>query len=119
DNFWTGFAANPKAVAEIDRRRYTATYAQPGRMHAGFMYFAALEQDARDNQVLAKSKLTMPILAMGGEKSAGELVGGQFGQIGTNVKPMVIVGSGHWLLEEKPVEVMAAVVRFLNEHPDN
>ena len=42
-------------------------------MHSGFAQFAAFDQDAIDNQAFlaAKGKLTMPVLAVGGEKSFG------------------------------------------------
>ena len=51
---------------------YAKLYAMPGAMHTGFMQFAAFDQDALDNQqFLAKGKLAMPVLAIGGEKSFG------------------------------------------------
>ena len=106
---------DPSSVVESDRRAYTSAYARAGRMKAGFSYFAALEQDAQDNAKWAKGpKLSMPVLAMGGEHSARELVSAQFSQVATKVTPMVIQGSGHWLLEEKPAEVIPAVVNFLH-----
>ena len=44
-------------------------------MHDGFAQFAAFDQDAKDNQVfLAQGKLTMPVLAIGGEKSFGSMM---------------------------------------------
>lgn len=115
EKFWNGFAANPKAVHEFDRRLYTAAYSKPGRMAAGFGYFAALDQDAKDNMALSQTKLTMPVLAIGGEKSAGELVGAQFSQVANQVKPMTVAGSGHWLLEEVSKDVSEAIVGFLKD----
>ncbi len=43
------------------------------RRHAcGFSQFAAFDQDAIDNQAFLKAgKLTIPVLALGGEKSFG------------------------------------------------
>jgi hypothetical protein len=44
-------------------------------MHSGFMQFAAFDQDPFDNQqFLAKGKLPMPVLAIGGEKSFGTTI---------------------------------------------
>ena len=60
----------PKSTA---REHYAELYALPGAMHSGFMQFAAFDQDAVDNQAfLAKGKLAMPVLAVGGEKSFGK-----------------------------------------------
>src|ERR1700674_531770 len=70
DRFWTEFSADPKKFDEASRQHYARLYARPGAMHAGFNQFAAFDQDAVDNKAfVAKGKLTMPILAIGGEKS--------------------------------------------------
>ena len=53
-----------------DQRHYASLYARPGAMHAAFNQFAAFTQDATDNKALAaKGKLTMPVLALGGDQS--------------------------------------------------
>ena len=64
----------PTAIAftEATREHYAALYALPGAMHSGFAQFAAFDQDAIDNKAfLAEGKLSMPVLALGGEKSFG------------------------------------------------
>src|SRR5260370_5765009 len=72
DRFWNEFSARPKRFSEAARRHYAKLYARPGAMHAGFAQFAAFDRDALDNQAfLAKGKLTMPALAIGGERCAG------------------------------------------------
>jgi pimeloyl-ACP methyl ester carboxylesterase len=68
----------------------------PGAMRAGFAQFNAFPQDAIDNKVLlAKGKLTMPVLAAGGEAA-------------------IIPDSGHWITEENPAATTKLVVDFLN-----
>ena len=72
DRFWNEFSADPKTFDEKSRKHYAALYARPGAMHAGFEQFKAFDQDAADNKAfVAAGKLTMPILAIGGEKSFG------------------------------------------------
>ena len=72
DRFWNEFSADPKNFDEASREHYAALYAQPGAMHAGFEQFKAFDQDAIDNKAfVAKGKLAMPVLAVGGEKSFG------------------------------------------------
>ena len=63
----------PNARGEAAHEHYAKLYAQPGAMHAGFSQFAAFDQDAIDNLAFMPSegKLTMPVLAVGGEKSFG------------------------------------------------
>ena len=115
DRFWNEFSADPKAFSEISREHYARLYAQPGAMHTGFAQFAAFDQDAIDNGVfLAKGKLTMPVLAVGGEKSFGSTMAVVMRAAATDVQELVIANSGHWLMEEQPVATVAAVRAFLD-----
>ncbi len=116
DRFWNEFSADPKAFTEISRQHYARLYARPGAMHAGFAQFAAFDQDAIDNGVfVAKGKLTMPVLAVGGEKSFGSTMAVVMRAAATDVQELVIPNSGHWLMEEQPVATVAAVRAFLDE----
>src|SRR6476646_4102747 len=70
EHFWNDFAANPKrSVSEADRRAYARAFAQPGGIRAGCEYFKNFERDAEEFRELGKTKLTMPMLVLGGEKS--------------------------------------------------
>ncbi len=61
--FWNDFAADKAhSIPEADRAAYTAAYARPGRMHAGWQYFVSFQQAATDFAELSKNKLTMPVL---------------------------------------------------------
>src|SRR5215831_186583 len=69
DRFWNEFSADPKKFDEASRRHYAKLYTEAGAMHAGFEQFKAFDKDAMDNKAfVAKGMLTMPILAVGGEK---------------------------------------------------
>src|SRR5271168_4588798 len=72
DYFWNDFAADKThSLPEADRAAYTAAYARPGRMGASWAYFVSFLQAAKDFEVLSRTKLTMPVLAIGGDKSLG------------------------------------------------
>jgi pimeloyl-ACP methyl ester carboxylesterase len=114
EHFWNDFAADrTKSVSERDRRLYAKAYAQPGAIEAGFAVFKAFEQDAKDFQELAKTKLTMPMLVMAGEKASGEFLIEQGRLVDDNVEGVVIPGSGHWLVDEAPDRVIPKLVEFL------
>jgi pimeloyl-ACP methyl ester carboxylesterase len=116
DRFWNELSANPKAIDEATRRHYAKIYARPGAMHAAFNQFAAFSQDASDNKVFAnKGKLTMPILALGAEKSFGEQQAAIMREVGTNVEGGIIANSGHWIMEEQPDATVKAVHAFLDK----
>jgi pimeloyl-ACP methyl ester carboxylesterase len=116
DRFWNDLSANPKSIDEETRRHYANIYARPGAMHAAFEQFAAFNQDAKDNQAFAaKGKLTMPILALGAEKSFGSQQADIMRAVGTNVEGGIIANSGHWVMEEQPAATTKAIVDFLGK----
>lgn len=114
DRFWNEFSATPARFSEAAREHYASLYALPGAMHSGFLQFAAFDQDALDNQAfLAKGKLTMPVLAIGGEKSFGKAMADVMRFAATDVREGVIPESGHWIMEENPAATIAMVREFL------
>jgi pimeloyl-ACP methyl ester carboxylesterase len=116
DRFWNEFAADPTSFSEASRQHYAEIYARPGAMHAGFNQFAAFDQDAIDNHAfLAKGKLAMPVLAVGGDKSFGATMAAVMRAAATDVTELVIPNSGHWLMEEQPAVTIAAVRAFLDQ----
>jgi pimeloyl-ACP methyl ester carboxylesterase len=114
DRFWNEFSATPGRFSEAARTHYSKLYAMPGAMHSGFMQFAAFDQDAIDNQqFLAKGKLPMPVLAIGGEKSFGATMAKIMHFAASNVREGVIPDSGHWIMEENPTATISMVRAFL------
>ncbi len=89
-------------MPEADRRFYAASYAQPGAMRAGFEVFRAFEQGAKEFSDFAQTKLTMPMLVLAGEKASGEFLIEQGRLVDTDVRGVIIKGSGHWLMDEAP-----------------
>src|SRR5712664_199061 len=112
--FWNDFAADKtRSLPAADREAYVAAYSRPGRMRAGWAYFAAFQQTAKDFAQLAQTKLAFPVLAIGGEKSLGEVLGHQMRLVATDVTVVVLKDSGHWVMEERPNETTDALIKFL------
>jgi pimeloyl-ACP methyl ester carboxylesterase/uncharacterized RmlC-like cupin family protein len=114
DRIWNDFTADPLKPDDSTRNFFAATYAQPGGMRAGFAQFTAFSQDAADNKIFERTKLTMPVLAVGGEKSFGPLQAVIMRHVAINVREAVVLGSGHWLMEEKPEYTVAMIRNFLD-----
>jgi pimeloyl-ACP methyl ester carboxylesterase len=115
DRFWNEFSATPSRFGEAARNHYAKLYAMPGAMHSGFMQFAAFDQDAIDNrEFLAKGKLAMPVLAIGGEKSFGKTMAEIMRFAATDVREGIIPDSGHWIMEENPAATITLVRAFLS-----
>ena len=114
EHFWNDFAADgTKSVSEADRRFYAKKYAQPGAMKAGMEVFRNFDQDAKDNAVFAKTKLTHA-----DDRAGRREVGRRFPHLAghawwrDNVDGVIITGSGHWLVDEAPDQVIPLLVRF-------
>jgi pimeloyl-ACP methyl ester carboxylesterase len=115
EHFWNDFAADrTHSVSEKDRQLYAKAYAQPGHMRAGFEVFRAFEKDAADFAGFAKTPLPMPMLVLSGEKAGGTFLIEQGKMVATNVEGVVVAGSGHWLVDEAPDQVIPRLVEFLN-----
>jgi pimeloyl-ACP methyl ester carboxylesterase len=114
DRFWNEFSADPKRFDDASRKHYAKLYAEAGAMHAGFEQFKAFDQDAVDNKAfVAKGKLTMPVLAIGGEKSFGPMMATVMRAAATNVQEAIVPNSGHWVMEENPAATIKLVEDFL------
>src|SRR5206468_1888767 len=113
DRIWNAFTGDPGKPDQATRAYYAAQYARPGAMRAGFAQFAAFSQDAEDNRVFQRAKLTMPVLAIGGEKSFGAIQAVVMRSVATDVREAVVPGAGHWLMEERPAATVALIEGFL------
>ena len=92
DRFYNELSADPKSIDEETRQHYARLYARPGNMHYAFEQFAAFNQDAKDNKIFAEKKLTMPILALGAEKSFADQQAAIMREVGANVEGGIITG---------------------------
>ena len=115
DRFYNELSANPSRIDEETRDHYAALYARPGAIHNALGgQFAAFAQDAIDNQQLvAKGKLQMPVLAIGGDHSYGANLATEIGFAAADVRAAVIENSGHWIMEEQPEQAVAIILSFL------
>jgi pimeloyl-ACP methyl ester carboxylesterase/quercetin dioxygenase-like cupin family protein len=118
DRFWDELSANPQAIDEATRGHYAALYRRPGAMHSAFEQFGAFSRAAVDNKAfVANGKLTMPVLAIGAEKSFGTAMADEIRFVALDVTGAVITNSGHWLMEEQPAATTAAITAFLRRPP--
>lgn len=114
DRFWNELSDDPKKIDEATRIHYAKLYARPHAIHDAFEQFVAFPQDGIDNQaLLAKGKLTIPVLAIGGEKSYGTHMKTELEFVASNVQGGVVPASGHWIMEENPAATTKLVLDFL------
>jgi pimeloyl-ACP methyl ester carboxylesterase len=106
---------DPSAITDDDLEHYASAYGAPGAMRAGFELYRAFARDAEDNRdaIQRNGKLTVPVLAVGGATSGGPLVEQMMLEVAENVTGMVVPGAAHWIPEETPELLSAALLEFL------
>ena len=123
DWLFDNYGADPDVLAPADRAEYHRAYARLGSFRATLAYYRAAPQDAADNAAaLARDgKLAMPVLALGGDRSFGrgrETIESAR-RVATDVHggpaDGLVPGSGHWLAEEAPGFVAAALLDFFDQ----
>ena len=114
DYYWNEFAADKThSIPEADRAAYTAAYGRPGRMRAGWAYFVSFQKAAKDFEELSRTRLTMPVLSIGGGKANGAALADQVKLVANDATGIVLENTGHWLMEENPQGTMDALIKFL------
>ncbi|GIE76890.1 dehalogenase [Actinoplanes philippinensis] len=101
------------AIGPEDVKVYAKYLKDDAHLRASYEWFRAFPKDVRDNETNIKTKLPMPVLAIGADGSLGGNIEGQVRQYAVNVKGAVIAGSGHWIYEEHPDEMTGILLSFL------
>lgn len=108
-------AYNPTAITEEDIDEYVRCYSAPGGMRAGFEYYRAIWDDVDHNTQNAKTKLTMPVLALGGKYSFGKQTERSLTALAEDLRGGEIDQCGHWIAEEQPAYLTEQLLRFFGE----
>jgi|SRR5579871_6602867 len=110
------YVTNKAAFTDAVINEYVRHYAAPGGMAAGFGYYRAFAQDARDNaRLFAQMKLAFPILAVGADHSFGDFTLTNMRNVGTNVRGVIVKDCGHFVNEERPAELSRMIMEFFAE----
>jgi pimeloyl-ACP methyl ester carboxylesterase len=110
--------AHPTSIPEADIDVYVRAQQQPGALHGSFGYYRALDQTIPQNRERAASPLAMPVLAIGGKNSRGDLVGDDVKKVASDVTALTFADCGHYVPEEAPQELVTQLRDFLTgSHP--
>ena len=104
------------AVLEDDvLESYADRLAAPGALRAGIAYFRAHKTDAEHNREYATTKLSMPVLTVGGTASFGADLEGEIRPLAKNMRGVMIEDCGHYVAEEQPERLTDELLRFFRE----
>ena len=88
----------------------------PDALRGSFGFYRALNITIAQNEERKSRRLSMPVLAIGGAESGGEGPGNTMRLVADEVQTIVLPGSGHWVAEQAPEELLAALRDFLDPH---
>ena len=109
-NFWPVVAHKKNSFSPAETREFIRAYAKTGAMACSLKWFAAFPQDAKINAA-RKTKLTMPVLAMGGEYSLSGLAA-HVQKVALHLTERRVSGAGHWLMQENAPFVTKTFIEF-------
>jgi pimeloyl-ACP methyl ester carboxylesterase len=112
-NFWPVVGYVQNSFTEAEKTEFIRAYSVKDA--SSFKWFAAFKQDVQDNQQLLLHKLSIPVLAMGGDHSTGAFLGELVRGAADNVTEVKINGAGHWLVQEQTAQVQKALLDFFLE----
>jgi pimeloyl-ACP methyl ester carboxylesterase len=100
-------------------RYYVDTLAADSdHLRGSFGFYRAIPASSAQNEQRKTRRLTMPVLAIGGGESSGEGPGNTMKLVADDVQTVVLAGSGHWVAEQAPEELLTALTEFLAPYRD-
>ncbi len=102
-------------IPSSNRERYVEAYSRPGAMSRGFAYYRAVAESAKQNTEFSKTKLPMPVLALGGSSATGERLKKGMDSLALHVQGGSIEECGHYVMEEQPEFVARELLQFFKE----
>jgi pimeloyl-ACP methyl ester carboxylesterase len=112
-------SAGTNKLPENAVKYYINTLASdPEALSGSFGFYRAIPTTTAQNQQRKEQRLTMPVLAIGGAESSGAMVADTMQLVADNVQTVVLAGAGHWVAEQAPEELLAALTTFLTPYRD-
>jgi pimeloyl-ACP methyl ester carboxylesterase len=111
-------AGTNKLPAEVVKYYIDTLASSPDHLRGSFGFYRAIPTTSAQNEQRKTRRLTLPVLAIGGAESSGEGPGNTMKLAADDVQTMVLTGSGHWVAEQAPEQLLAALTTFLAPHRD-
>lgn len=109
-------AARPDAIPAYAVHHYVKTLQDPNALRSSFEYYRSLDITIEQNAIRCKTRLTMPVLAVGGDKAVGLKVGIEMKSVAYTVTAVVIPDCGHYVQEESPEALIEVLLPFLQPY---
>src|SRR5690348_16669483 len=111
-------SAGTNKLPDYAVRYYIDTLKDPDHLRGSFEFYRAIPATSAQNEKRKERPLTLPVLAIGGAESSGEGPGNTMKLAADDVQTVVLPGSGHWVAEQAPEQLLAALTAFLAPYRD-
>ena len=111
--FWDNYTMDPATIDERARAHFVADLSRPRGVHGCFGVYRDVFETIRQTAPLADAKVSVPILALGGEGSQGDGVRTMMERVGTDVRGGTVAGAGHFIPEERPDALVSRFAEFV------
>jgi pimeloyl-ACP methyl ester carboxylesterase len=111
-------SAGKNKLPEYAVNYYVDGLSNPEALHGSFQLYRAFGTTAAQDEQRKTRRLAMPVLAIGGAESIGDMVGDTMKLTADDVQSVVIPDTGHWLAEQAPEETLDALTAFLAPYRD-
>jgi pimeloyl-ACP methyl ester carboxylesterase/quinol monooxygenase YgiN len=118
DWLYQAFSATPNVPAAAAVDEYLRTYTRPGVMASAFERYRTIDSQVAHNARYVKEPITTPTLAVGAEHVFGAGVADNLRHAASNLRSAVIEGCGHYVSEERPLELARPLLTFFFEHDE-
>jgi pimeloyl-ACP methyl ester carboxylesterase len=115
---FNGSAGTHKLPTELVKYYVDTLASDPEALRGSFGQYRAFDASIAQNQQRKNTRLTLPVLAIGGEEALGQGVIDTMTLVADDVQGVIIPGSGHWLAEQAPEQLVAALTPFLAPYRD-
>ena len=112
------FDAAAKTLPDDVIDYYVRMLSNPDSLRGSFGWYRALDTTIAQDEQRKTTRLAMPVLAIGGAASFGEHVAEALRVVADDVQSVVIPGTGHFVAEEAPEEMLTALTAFLAPYRD-
>ena len=110
---FTASAGSKKLPDETVKYYIDMLAADPEALRGSFEFYRAIPATSEQNASRKNRRLTMPVLAVGGEESGMEGVEATMKLVADDVHGVVLPGAAHWVAEQAPEELVSALTEFL------
>ena len=90
------------------------SYTRAGGLSQGFAYYRSAALSASQNVAFGKTKLQMPVLALGGQGGLGSNMRKSLEALANNVQGGQIDDCGHYVMEEQSENVPQKLLDFFH-----